>query len=491
MAISDAEDLNATNKKGVSYSNPLQDENEYSFLNNCFNGSGGFFDNSYIFPHVREEEYRYYRRKVQAYYLNLFKPLVNANTLPLFKIEPARTYTENNQAKTMIQMFLDDCDLKGNSLNTFMKHSLQRGHIDGVAYILVDNFSEVPKDVKSTLENRAIPYLTIIKAGNLVDFELDDHGRLISFTYFHSFRKDENGETDFNDPIHKRITNYYFVDVEITKVLETNLKDGVRPDVREIEETRVENKIGVIPIVPINTVDVYKFLPYSNFYNIGRMGYRLFNLISEQQEQESNTMYPILAKPSDGSPNRLVTGTGNGLTYDKDASPPSYISPDVAPIQVLQSSEKLLIEKMFVSANMTFMTDSSNVSAEAKKWAFERTSTALNEFSLMMEDAEKKIFALFDMYLNIDSEFQVKYNRKFGILDVEQELAQVIELLSIENLGEKGKAEIVKDFIDNYFSFSSNEFIEALKDSIDDAVIVARNITNDSDIDEENEELEG
>lgn len=449
--------LNKLNSKNIQYADPLEDNDEFQFLENCYYGTGGFKNNYYIYPHVREPKIRYDRRRSQAYYLNMFAPLVNANTLPLFKKEPKRSYTENPQEKEIIDGFMMDCDLKGHSLNAFMKNALRWAHIDGVAYVMVENFKEIPVDIKGVIEERSYPYLTLIRSKNLKKFTLDDYSNLESFTYYYGV--DEEGEN-----IYIKITNEYYVRVD---------KDG-----EEIDE-RTENVIGYIPIVPINVVDDYQFKPLSRFYQIGRMNYRLYNLISEQQEQESNSMYPIITKPSDGSPNKVEAGTTTGLEYDSESNKPEYLSPPVDPIKVLQDSEAKLIDKMFVSANMTFMTDSSNVSAEAKKWAFERTDTALSEFALVMEDAEAKIFKIIELFVGFDPDVKIQYNRIFGIIDVEKILSETMEIISINEIGNKGRSEIVKNFLNEYYSYSDQEFVDELKNSVDDELLNINNVNND------------
>lgn len=74
-----------------------------------------------------------------AYFFNYIKPCVDGNVNPIFKELPVRGYNTSNH---LFERFLSDCDLKGSSLDKFMKDAALGAKLYGVQAIFIDNFPE-------------------------------------------------------------------------------------------------------------------------------------------------------------------------------------------------------------------------------------------------------------------------------------------------------------------------------------------------------------
>ena len=417
---------------------------DFKFLRDSYFGTGGYKDGNYIIPHVREELVRYNRRKRMAYYKNYIKILVNSITTPIWREEPTRQY---NESASLFNVFLEDVDLKRNDLTQFMKKAGMFAKLMGKSFILMDNFSDPAIGLSEAVEMRNLPYLVLITADRIVDWEIDSFGNLIRITY-----AEPEGNTTKEKPkmLEKTWTvdNWVLYDPEKKKVV----REG-------------ENTLGEIPIIEYWGTESDQFLPESDLYQVARIAFRVFNLDSEITEIESNQMYPMLVLPDNGIQNMSV-GTSSGLKFDPEGQKPSYIAPPDTPIKVLKENESDLIADMFELTGFFKSAGINNLSAKSKEWDYERTEKILNDFSLNSQIVENMIGIMFELFTNETVNLVSQYSKKFGVANLFNEVERSVEALNL-NLGPIGNAEIKKKYARQEFAYSSEETIKAVLESID------------------------
>lgn len=388
------------------------------FLSDSYYGDGGYKDGSYVVPHPRETPLKYGRRKLLAYYFNYVKPCVDGNVNPIFKELPVRSYKTGSP---YFEGFLADCDLKGTSLDQFIKNAALEAKLYGLCAVFVDNFGGEELSQLSRMEaeqKRRYPYVYTLKNSQIKEYAYDHTGKLTSLT-FDERRKGEDGEE-------RQIT--------WTWTLET-----IRRQAEGEAEQLMENKLGRIPIVLLYGAKPRKgeLKPTSGFYQVAKANLALYNACSELRELLRSQAFNILTygigeEDDYDKVKEIVASTENVMVYRGNLNAPQYIAPSAAPAEMLLSEIKLLVEEIYRMAGLASVTGvQTEVSGAAKAWDFESTNTTLSEFAKSVEQAEKEIAQLFGAYTGAELEFTSKYSESFGIEDAGAELDEITKALGL------------------------------------------------------------
>lgn len=427
---------------------------KYQFLNDSYDGTGGYVTGAYLIPHTREEEMRYNRRVLSMYYLNYIRPIVNSHVNPIWRVEPTREFNPDQ----ITEEFINDVDGRGHDINSFMKRSGHFAKLHGKTFIVVDNFSDVPDNLAAVVEERKFPYSILVTADRVRTWKQDRFGNLIEFSYV----EPKDGVTGSNEAN------------SITLTIDKDQDKNVRvwtPEEWRIETTGGEfikggeNPLGYVPVVEYASVESEDFLPASEFFQISKMNFRLFNLLSEIQEIESNQMYPVLTIPSNNNKDYAL-GSQNGLMFDPEAPRPDYIAPPSDPIKTLMANAEIMVRNIHTMAGLTYTQSVSNLSAESKKWDFEKTESMLKAFSQRSQSAEEAIVFIFEDWMDINTNYQVDYSQEFGVASLTDELERAVESLQLP-LGANAAAEVTKKYIMKEFAFADDKTKEILEESID------------------------
>ena len=114
-----------------------EDIKNYNLLNDCYFGSGGFYNKNYLIKSPREEQTDYENRKKIANYRNIFAPVVDSLNDPIFSHKVARSSTGND---TIYKEFIEDADTAGTSLTGVIQEIDLKAEILGCVFCFMDNF---------------------------------------------------------------------------------------------------------------------------------------------------------------------------------------------------------------------------------------------------------------------------------------------------------------------------------------------------------------
>jgi hypothetical protein len=417
---------------------------DYQVLDHAYKGSDGFKDGGYLTPHWREKGDRYQRRRNDCWYLNVFKPIIDAHVESIYKIAPKRELNSD-----VLEEIEKDIDGKGNSANVFFKRSTRQATLQGKHYILVDNVENPETNKAKAIEERSLPYVVMINRDRVEEdeTEYDKFGNILKIKY--SIKsKNEQGEEITNFKIWT--PSEWVLENEEGKVIEGG-----------------SNNLGIVPIVEYFQVDSEDKAPQSDFFHVAKAAFRVFNLTSNIQEQEDNQMYSILTLPKDGK-NQKNLGTSNALTFHPDARKgPDYIAPNVEPIKVLIENVASLVVKMYDMSSLAIIKGLANASGESKRWDYEKTETVLAGRAMAAEIAEVQVWNIIQKYLNLKNDIGVTYTRKFTFVDADKEIEKALSLLEM-NLGPVGNAEVKKVSAFTTLNYIDSERMELINDSIDE-----------------------
>lgn len=397
----------------------LNDTTEKKLVRDAFFGIGGFNDGAYLCKYDRETEANFMNRKKLAYYFNYTKPMVEGAVDPVFREYPART-TERQDSRW--DAFLVDVDGRGTAIDDFMAKAALDAKLDGSVFIVVDNTTEVANNLKESVDRRLFPYLYKLKQANITNYVLDRFGNLILLEYQNQFQEVQNG-------VKRTVTESWKWTQEEWRLI----KDGI--------ETVGVNQIGVIPVVPLIGANVEEWSdnplkPQSDFTQIAKVNRAIYNACSELRQRNRSQAFSMLTYPvPDGENPELykdfVTGTNNALLY-KGGSPPSWITPDQSPSDMLRNEIDMLVEGIYRMAERSSVTGvQSQTSGIAKEWDNFTRMQSISAFSKVCERAEERIATIFGLYINVDLGVIITYAKDFGITDTVAELDKITSALDL------------------------------------------------------------
>ena len=440
--------------------NVLDHISDYQLLYDAYHADGGFKTGQYLLQHPREGEHKYRRRKRMSYYANYVKPVVDSHVDPIFREEPNRNWDSNQ----LFSMFHEDVDAAGTSMNRFMKKAALVAKLYAVAFIVIDNFADLPATVADTLNDRKLPYAYIVTPSQVTDHKVNRFGRLTSITYTEP-AEDADGNITYGSNSRTWTMGEWILSDSNGKVI-----------------IRQKHSLARLPIVPLYSkpMESGNTLPQSEFYSISRTNMSLFNRCSELDEVLSNQAFGILTYPLGENQDtdevqEIVTGTENLLGYDGTLSKsPEYIGPPAEPANMQMSQIDRLIQEIYRMAKQSHTTGvEAKASGVAKAYDFEKTNPVLADFAANCELAEVEMAKVFELWTSAKLNYTCSYERDFGIIDIEQVLKDADSALQL-NIGRLFNKEVKKKVVAAYLGDIPEEdydaVIEEIETSADDAM---------------------
>ena len=424
-------------------------------VRDAFYGSGGFDDGSYLCRYDREPDESFNTRKKLAYYFNYTKPIVEGAVDPVFREYPTRIAEHEDERWNQ---FLVDVDGRGTPIDKFMAEAALEAKLDGSVFIVVDNAAEsTAATLEESLARREFPYIYTLSRNDVTNYVLDRYGRLILIEYVVKYDTVEEGKK-------KTVAEKW-------KWTETDwlvIRDGL--------EFMGQNNIGTVPVVPLVGANVDKqssdqLRPASDFVQIARANMAIFNACSELRQRNRSQAFSMLTYPvpEDENPDNykeFVAGHDNALLY-KGGTPPSWITPDQAPSDMLKAEIQMLVEGIYRMAERASVTGvQTQSSGIAKEWDNFTRMQSISAFSKVCQQAEQSIADIFGLYIQKDLDVNVVYAKDFGITDTKAELDKITAALEL-NIGGKFDTEAKKDVARLVMKDRDDEDIKAIVDDID------------------------
>ena len=413
----------------------------YALLKDSYEGAGGFIDGSYLIKHAREDNEKYESRKNLSYYLNYFKPCIDAHVSPIFKTLALRDY--RGAGANSWATFIEDVDFRGTKIKDLMKQAAHEAKLNGICFIVMDREQEAqPRNLAELDGDRNnIPYAYVVAPGRVNEVITDKHGRIISFEF--------TEQDPFNENINA--TRIFTVEGWTFKTSKGVLKGSW--------------DLGCVPVIPVPSKLVegtYNPFPASEFLSIAKTNKVIYNLCSWLNEILANQTFSILLYPSTAE-DSLVIGTNNALGYPADAAhEPNFIAPPADPANILSAQITKLQEECYRMAGVVNVTGvRSEQSGVAKQWDYEQTNQVLADFADILENAEKQLANLFMRFTGVEFEYRLNYPSDFTISDTNTELSNA-EIAKGLAFGDAFNLEVYKKVLTSYLPELSDEDFDRL-----------------------------
>jgi hypothetical protein len=423
--------------------------NQYDFMDDAYNGTGGFKDGTYLVPHSREMFYE--TRKDMAFYKNFIQPIVNAMITPVFN-KPAPRKVDGSD---YFEEFIDDCDNLGTKLQSFTEDVLTNARLHGFTFVVVDNFPKEaqPATQAEALEERVFPYVYNKKAQQLAGYRLDRFGNIIDITF-----TDDKIKVTIESK-EQEVDSFIRYTADKTQIIYKNKEEW-------IVFASYEHGLGFVPVIPIYSVkrkQKNKLEVDAPLFDLARINHAIYNKDSEIREIERSQGFSILYMQTSNTGN-ITVGTNNVLFLPMETTiAPGFASPDPSIQKNLVDYNTNMREDLFRIAEQNGVTGvSSSKSGIAIQWDFFAHESVLKKTATIAQDVEEKIAWVFSEYTGESIDYEVKYPLTFQPNDKLTEI-KITDMYLQMNPPPKAKAMAMEKITRLLFS-------EVDQDDVEDAV---------------------
>jgi hypothetical protein len=379
----------------------------FRFLANALNGTGGFFDGSYLIQYPRESDEKYDRRKAIAWYVNDMKEACLRFTGYLARKSPMRTLDND-----LLEAFANDCDWQGNSLDVFWGDFTVEAKSRGCMLLLVD----MPAADQET--DRTFPYITSIPPEIVEEYETNERGLITKI----------------------EITGTTVIDGKIVDILRgwDTMKWWVRKGTTMISQG--DHGLGVCPVL---TFAEGNFPNEGSFAQIADVSKRMYNARSELDEILRSQTFSILTyqtPPQQIVPLDVATvagqiGTNNMLIHSGET--PSFVAPPSGPADTYLAVISDLQNKIETIGHT--LNPAAGDTGIALSYKFQQINSALSQWATKLIDAERRVWDLVCLWLGLENKTEITWERDFSATDLTNEL-NILSVMqssgfSLETLG--------------------------------------------------------
>lgn len=411
------------------------------FMLKAYEGGPSYAGADTLHKHRREHYSDYEQRLVRAHYQNYCQPLVDFVPEYIFSQGVEREAPASLAAS--FELFKDNCDRSGTSLNAFMQAVGEDARIFGMTFIHVDKLP-LPADLDpatisvqqaSELKLES-PYLVNVRPIEVYDWTTDSLGNYI-------YLKRAENITRMQGKSKQLVERYTEWTVNEFEVSEIDVTDPSEPKL--LPSTVNKNPWKVIPFVPafFKRLKSNKDVGQAFLQDIAYQNNHIFNLTSLVGEFLYRQCFNILVLPT-----RAVVptkeqvdgdiGTGSILEVPEQSQhKPEYLSPPADPAEFIQSEREKTISEMYRQAAQDIISDLFQKSADSQKQSFSRTIPVINKTADMLEAVERQVMSLWAKMQGKDwKEGKISYKDDYSItslLDLLLQLSQIFNSVKLHS----------------------------------------------------------
>lgn len=389
-----------------------RDRNTDSFFMDAYSGEGGFLYGWYLPQHPMEDDEDYLTRQRMSVYPNYVKKIVGGYSGYLWQRPPLR------ESSDLYAQFVANADGRGTALNVLLQQYQRLAMVVGTVWAIVDT----PKGMPTSRADQKMPYLCLRLSSERLDTQQDSAGRITSITF-------AEPAPDGTGTLHR-----------------TFALDGWQlksPDGQIVAQGSYQ--FGRVPVVPVHSQAplLQRDLTAQPWaFDIIQQNWRVYRLRSEMDWLFSQQAFAMLYFP-EGDPQQrerlrkegLVVGANTALIYDPTSGGrPGYAAPPPDPIKSYQTEIEAAIGGIYEAANLEYVAGSTiRQTATTTGFYFQQTNCALADMAVQLERTEREIAWLVHAWAGqIGQESLIAYGRDFNIVNLQDELKQAMDALSMQ-----------------------------------------------------------
>ncbi len=404
----------------------------WSFFMDAYEGGPAFLNSNNLFKHVRENKEDYEDRIKRLHNLNYCEGLVDFFTNFIFS-EPIDR--NGGQLGSWYTDFIKDVNLRGDSVDAFMRQTSTLMQVYGMAYGLVDAPRLKEGEVLTKLqadEQKLREYWVLVKPHEVFDWIRDEFNNLVYLR-----RRQIGFEVVGGKGKRKVETFTEFTPSEYT-ITKFEISKGSQPKLIGAAEV-VPHALGCVPIETIffkksnKTPDI----GLSMLRDLAGNQRTVLNLTSMLDDFLYRQAFNILAKESEGGvptieQNDGVIGTANLLEIPKGAQFPKYISPPSDPAEIIQGERQRIIGEMFKRAaqdTVSEMYNGEKSSGFSQSQSFSKSVPHISTRADLLESFEERMMKLTCRFTGKEWSGKVKYKDRYEITNLTDALTQLLMIV--------------------------------------------------------------
>lgn len=398
----------------IEYQHPDYDANEkrWELYLRSYMGGEEYQAGNYLVGYLNESENEYARRINLTPIDNHCKNVVHIYSSFLWRTPPVRVLN-SLAGNPAVEAMVNDADLDGAGLNSFMKQAQIWSSVYGHVWILVDKPESNAQTRAEELEQDIRPYLSLFTPENVFDWkwERSPSGRFeLTYLKLREAVDRENATTT---------VSYFRIWRKDT--IQHWKSDGDK----ETMISEIDNPLGKIPAVYLPAArSVNRGVGISDLSDIAYMQKAIYSELSEIEQLIRISNHPSLVKTYDTD---ASAGAGSVINVPDDAAEtmaPFLLQPSGQNIDSIRESIKDKVEAINRMAQMGAVrgTDAKTMSGIAMQTEFQMLNAKLAEKADLLELAEEHLWGYVANWLDVTPDAEVFYPDSFDLRDYDKEL---------------------------------------------------------------------
>lgn len=398
----------------ISSSNQMYQDNQavWKYLLESYLGGEDYRRAGHLTRYQLETDGEYAARLRSTPLDNHCKSVISVYNSFLFREAPDRDFGSITNLPELSD-YLDDADLDGRSLNTFMKDVATWASVFGHAWILMTKPNVGAATRADEVAAGVRPYVNLLTPLAVLDWSWSRSANgAYTLSYF-KYVEDTNGDTT--------TVKEWTPDEIKTYVVDEKKKDIV-------SETIEFNGLGRIPaIIAYNARSIVRGLGVSDITDIADAQRFIYNNTSEVEQSVRLDSHPSLVKTPE---TQAGIGAGSLIHMPENLDPglrPYILEFSGASVDAIYNSIQHTIESIDKMANTgsVRMTESKTMSGVAMQTEFQLLNARLSEKADNLELAEEQMWRLWCEYTGSTWDGSVDYPGSFNLRDTETEIQQL------------------------------------------------------------------
>ena len=431
----------------------------------------------FIHKHPREHQDVFAMRIKRGYYFNYVASIVDLYVAYLFEGGVTR---DPGNSIPMIEEFYEDADRAGTNYNLFMQIAATFAICTGHAGILVDmpQGDESIKTEADQKKKKVRPYLSLIQAQQILDWELDEFG---NFEWV-KIQENRPQERDWQTTVDTD-SRYFLIWTKTNwerwkwyTEYEEEVGEGAtgRSIERAVKIGDGNNPLGEVPVVILkNNRDLaHAWFGDSAVRDIVDINLAILNWCSFADEEVANRCLNILTMQRDETDKPVEISHYNVIEYAEGAAAPAYLTPGETPLKLIWEAVDQARNEIYRLAKLSGSTGLLGVreatSGIAYAFEFNETNQSLCKKAEFLEQAEIEVHRLVGRWLKKDFDGAITYPREFGVDDFLTEL-QILAESRATLSSDTAIKEVEKKVTSKMFAKSKQKLRKKIETEIEEA----------------------
>lgn len=386
-------------------------QDRWQFYLESYMGGDEYRQAGHLTRYVNETNTEYETRLTSTPLDNHCRSVISVYTSFMFRQQPERELGTLLGDPT-IESFLEDADLDGRSLDSFMKEVSIWSNVFGHCWILMSKPDIGAVTMADELASGVRPYVNVLTPLTVIDWKWKRNAMgAYTLDYIKYIE-------DVNDTI-STIKEWTTTEIN-TYVVDTHAKTI------QSSET-VPNGLGKVPaVICYGTRSPVRGIGASDISDIADHQKKIYNELSEVEQSIRLNGHPTVVKTADVE---MSAGAGSIAIMPENMDPGLKpfmlnVSTDIAAIYNSIQQSVAAIDKM-ANTGAIRTSESRSISGVAMRTEFELLNAKLAEKADNLELAEEQLWQFYAQYQGRVWDGEIEYPDSFNIQDQDQEFARL------------------------------------------------------------------